>query len=321
MPRIVYHILRRTLWPIKGHSSEAKLEGAMKTLVFYIVNGIRFNSQDFIIRQLAASGIDLFGLKFYAPWVIRLIKLHCSVNYHPSSRNHLVFLPEVDLSVEAIYLEPAKEPLYLHNVDHQSFTQPIEGVHVPNAAIPAYPLAGNVRMPHRANTEAIASTIAQRPRKRSHVLNDRDLLVALHQKQDKHHDWLKRQMHSLLVDVNHIRNLATKNLFVAHEACRRSWKSLTLLCFGDDLCEDGFIESFKFDSRPPQNASWRRTPSIEDSEHSSLAATVVARVVDEEDDATSLTLAALHHDSMAGPSAPPNSNDDPAPSSTPTGNE
>ena len=50
LPRTVYHILRRTLWPIKGHSSEAKLEGAMKTLVFYIVNGIKFNSQDFFIR-------------------------------------------------------------------------------------------------------------------------------------------------------------------------------------------------------------------------------------------------------------------------------
>ena len=103
-------------------------------------------------------------------------------------------MPEVDLSVEAIYPEPTKEPLYLHNIDHQSFTHPIEGVHVPNASIPAYPMAGNVRMPRRANIEATTSTIAQRPRKRSHELNDRELLVALHQKQDKQHDWLKHQM-------------------------------------------------------------------------------------------------------------------------------
>ena len=145
--------------------------------------------------------------------------------------------------------------------------------------------------------------------------------MALHQKQDRHHDWLKHQMQSLLVDVNHIRNLATKNSFVAHEACRRSWKSLTMLCPEEDLREDGFTEHFKFDSGPPQNARWRRTPSIEDFEHSSLAATIVGRVVDEEDDATSPTLAALHHDSASAPSAPPNSNIDPAPSSTPTGNE
>ena len=45
-----------------------------------------------------------------------------------------------------------------------------------------------MRLPHRANTEATASTIAQRPWKHSHVLNDRELLVALHHKQDKDQD-------------------------------------------------------------------------------------------------------------------------------------
>ena len=121
------------------------------------------------------------------------------------------------------------------------------------------------------------------------------------------------------MDVNHIRNLATKNSFVAHEACRQSWKSLTLLCPEEDLREDGFAEGFKFDSRPPLNARWRRTPLIEDSEYSSSA--VVVRVVDEEDDSTSPTMASLHLDTAPGPSAPPNSRVDPAPSSTPYGNK
>ena len=90
----------------------------MKTLVFYILNGKSFNAQDFFIRQFAASGSELFGLKFYAPWVMRLIKLHSAVDYQPSARNHLIFLPEVDMSVKAIYQEPAKEAIYLHNIDH-----------------------------------------------------------------------------------------------------------------------------------------------------------------------------------------------------------
>ena len=129
-------------------------------------------------------------------------------------------------------------------------------------------------------------------------------------------------MQSLLIDVNRIRNLATKNSFVAHEACRRSWKGLTLLCSEDDLRADGFTEHFKFDSRPPQNASWHHTPSLEDFKYSSLAATIVARVVDEEDDATSPVLTALHHDASPSPSAPPNSNVDPAtPTSSPPRNE
>ena len=48
-PRTIYHIIRRTLWLVKGHSPAVKLEGAMKTLVFYIFNGINFNAQDFFI--------------------------------------------------------------------------------------------------------------------------------------------------------------------------------------------------------------------------------------------------------------------------------
>ena len=168
------------MWPIKGNSSEAKLEGAMKTLVFYIINGIRFHTQDFFIHQLAALGIDLFGLKFYAPWFMRLIKLHSTINYQASARNHVVFLPEVDMSHEAIYPEQAKEPVREDNAAFQSFTQPIEGVHVPNPPAPAGPLAGQLRLMHHANNNATVSTIAQRPQKHARVLNARELLVSLH---------------------------------------------------------------------------------------------------------------------------------------------
>ena len=94
-------------------------------------------------------------------------------------------------------------------------------------------------------------------------------------------------MQSLLVDVNCIRHLATKNAFVAHETSRRTWKGLTLMCSEDDLQEDGFTEQFKFDSTPQRNAVLRRTPSLEDSDYSSSAATMNARVIDDEDNATS----------------------------------
>ena len=141
-------------------------------------------------------------------------------------------------------------------------------------------------------------------------MTDKELLVSLHQKQDKHHDWLKRQMRSLMTDLNRVRNLSTKNAFVAHEASRRAWKSLTLLCSEDDLAADGFKEGFKFDSKPPATAKWRTTPSLEDSDYSSSAPTIVAWVVDEEDDATSPPMASLHQDATSGPSAPSNSNID-----------
>lgn len=93
---------------------------------------------------------------------MHLIKLHSIVDYQPSARNHVVFLPDVDMSYEAIYSDPTKKPLHLQNGEYQSFTQPIEGIHIPNSATLDYPLAGNLCMPHRANTEATAGTITQR---------------------------------------------------------------------------------------------------------------------------------------------------------------
>ena len=169
-------------------------------------------------------------------------------------------------------------------------------------------MAGTTRAPHPASTEATDSATASRPKKRARVLNNRELLVALHQKQDRHHDWLKRQMKSLLVDVNRLRNLATKNAFVTHETCRRTWKGLSMMCTEAELEEDGFTERFKFDTTPPRRAVMRSTPSLEDSEFSSSAATVTARIIDEEDDATSPPPASAPPSS----SAPPNTSNDPA---------
>ena len=78
---------------------------------------------------------------------MRLIKLHSSINYQASARNHVVFLPDVDMSYEASYLEPAKKPLHEYNVEFQSFTQPIQGVHVPNPPALDGHLAGQLRPP------------------------------------------------------------------------------------------------------------------------------------------------------------------------------
>ena len=128
-------------------------------------------------------------------------------------------------------------------------------------------------------------------------------------------------MKSLLVDVNRICNLATKNAFVTHETCRRSWKSLTLLSAEADLQDDGLTQRFKFDTTPPRNVVLRRTPSLKDSEYSSSAATVNARVLDDADDATLPPPTSVHIDTAPSSSAPPNLNDDPASSPTPHGNE
>ena len=96
---------------------------------------------------------------------------------------------------------------------------------------------------------------------------------------------------------------------------------MTLLSAEADLQDDGFTERFKFDSTPPRNAHLLRTPSLEDSEFSSFAATVNARVIEDEDDATSPPPPSARVDIAPNSSAPPNNTEDLATSPTPHGNE
>ena len=93
------------------------------------------------------------------------------------------------------------------------------------------------------------------------------------------------------------------------------------MCAEEDLQDDGFSERFKFGSTPPRNVVLRRTPSLEDSEYSSSAATVNARVIDDQDDATSSPPTSACIDTVPISSAPPNNTDDLAASPTPQGNE
>ena len=88
-----------------------------------------------------------------------------------------------------------------------------------------------------------------------------------------------------------------------------------------DLQDDGFTERFKSESTPPRNAFLRRTPSLEDSDYSSSAATVNARVIDDQDDATSPPPTSARVDTAPSSSAPLDLNDDPAALPTPHGNE
>ena len=62
------------------------------------------------------------------------------------------------MSHEAIYPQPAKEPLREDNAAYQNFSAPLEATHVQNTIAPG-PLVGQLRLPHRANTDATTSTV------------------------------------------------------------------------------------------------------------------------------------------------------------------
>ena len=68
VPRTVYHILTKTLSPIKGHdSNEEEVVGIMNNLLFNIMHGIPINYHDFFMRTLANVALPPFELKPYAP--------------------------------------------------------------------------------------------------------------------------------------------------------------------------------------------------------------------------------------------------------------
>ena len=90
------------------------------------------------------------------------------------------------------------------------------------------------------------------------------------------------------------------------------------MCDEQDLQDDGFTKRFKFDSTPPRNVLLRPNPSLEDSEYSSSAATMNARVIEDQDDATSPPPTRIY--TAPSSSAPPNLDTNPASSPTPSRN-
>ena len=59
LPKTIYHILRYTLFPIKGHTPNTSLIQVMKTVVYNVVHGIRWNLHDFFLRILATTADEL----------------------------------------------------------------------------------------------------------------------------------------------------------------------------------------------------------------------------------------------------------------------
>ena len=75
VPRTIYHILTKTLSPIKGHdSNEEEVIGIMRDLLFNIIHGVPINYHDFFMKTLANVALSPFVLKPYTPWIIRLFR-------------------------------------------------------------------------------------------------------------------------------------------------------------------------------------------------------------------------------------------------------
>jgi hypothetical protein len=67
------------------------------------------------------------------------------------------------------------------------------------------------------------------------MMTNRELLISLHQKVDCNHDWVKRQLASIVEGMTMAHNTVRKNTYYPHEIYKRTWAILTSLKTEDEL--------------------------------------------------------------------------------------
>jgi hypothetical protein len=240
VPRTVYRIMAKTLSPIKGHNSDTEeVVGVMKNLLFNIIHGIPINIHDFFIRTLATVAQSLFDFKPYAPWIMRFIRSRSSIQYKADCQNHLNFLPKVEILLSTISSVSGKGKGVID-----------EGI---------CPLDGKFRQPASQSTgddttshDTVANTLVQKPQSEApRVMTDRELLISLHQKVDRNHNWVKHQLAAILTNMTVTQNSVRKNHYYAHEIFDRSWAILSHLKTTEELEEMEFKQDFNW-SIPPK---------------------------------------------------------------------
>jgi hypothetical protein len=224
VPKTVYKILAKTICPIKGHNSETdEVVGVMKNLLFYIIHGVPFNIQEFFMRTLITYAQTPFELKPYAPWIMRLTRTRTSIDYEADKQNHLSFVPPVEVLKSTISSIPGKGKYVV-----------VEGVRS---------LMGQIRQPvasqttddsasHGTNAHASEQIPqAEAPR----MMTNRELLISLHQKVDRNHDWVKRQLASIVEGMAVAHNTVRKNTYYSHKIYKRTWAILSTMKTEDEL--------------------------------------------------------------------------------------
>lgn len=82
------------------------------------------------------------------------------------------------------------------------------------------------------------------------VMTDHELLISLHQKVDRNHEWVQRQIHQILHYMTVTQNLVKKNHYYTHETFDHAWAILSHPKIDEELKELGFQQDFDW-SHPP----------------------------------------------------------------------
>ena len=133
------------------------------------------------------------------------------------------------------------------------------------------------------------------------MLTDHELLISLHQKVDRNHKWVKRQLGSILHNMTSTHNAVKKNHYYLHEVFDRTWAILSHLYGEEDLKQMGLKEDFDWSAPPLKKYKKGKVPTLVTSSYSS------SRDTDEHEDLD---------DTAAGPTTTNDPNNAGAPSST-----
>ena len=182
VPRTVYHILTKTLSPIKGHdSNDEEVVGIMNNLLFNIMHGIPVNYHDFFMRTLANVAMSPFELKPYTPWIMRFLRSRSSLNYKAYTLNHGSFLPPIEVLKQTFSSadEKGKATVVID-----------EGIRLLNGQFRK--AASYSTNDDSATHDSAANVSKQSPQATApRVMTDCELLLNLHQKVDRNHKWVK----------------------------------------------------------------------------------------------------------------------------------
>jgi hypothetical protein len=104
-------------------------------------------------------------------------------------------------------------------------------------------------------------------------MTDRELLISLHQKVDKNHNRVKRQLHAILGNMTVTQSSVQKNHYYLHEIFDRSWAILSHLKTPGKLEEMEFQMNFDWGNPPKKKFKKVQVPLMVPSSMSSSRAT------------------------------------------------
>src|SRR4051812_22117302 len=189
LPSTLYRILAKTFCPIKGYESTAEeVIGIMKNILHILCMSGPINVPEVFFRTLVDAAQNPHVLKPYAPWIMKLICAKTGLQYQPDQPNHRTYLPPLEVLQHTLDSNAKGKGLFYEEV------------------LPTNSLGGNIHHPQSRTIDEARTHASTEDTTHARVMIDQELLISLHQKVDRNHDWVKRQFTDILSYMTHMRS-------------------------------------------------------------------------------------------------------------------